>query len=249
MILAEIDFGQGVEDAWSSVATFVPRFLAFLAILLIGYFIAKAIAKITDRALERVGFDRAVERGGVGQMLARSKYDPSDFLSKVVLYGLMLIVLQMAFGVFGQNPVSDLIEGIIAYLPKVIAAVIIVVVAAAVAAVVRDLVAAALSSVDYGTTLAKAAGVAILVIGAFAALDQLQIAEDIVNILFTGLVVAIVGVAIVAVGGSGIRALQPRWETALDRWDQEKTKVRASTSSTETSRIAGDAGEGPAAPR
>ena len=55
-------------------------------------------------------------------------------ISKIVFYALFLIVLVLAFGVFGPNPVSDLLEGVIAYLPKVIAAIIIIVVAAAIAA-------------------------------------------------------------------------------------------------------------------
>ena len=64
-LLASIEWSQGIEDAWSEVAAFVPKLIGFLLVLLIGYFIAKAIANIADTALERVGFDNAVERGGV----------------------------------------------------------------------------------------------------------------------------------------------------------------------------------------
>lgn len=56
--------------------------------------------------LERVGFDRAVERGGAGKMLENTEYDPSDVVGKVIYYALLLIVLQLAFGVFGTNPSS-----------------------------------------------------------------------------------------------------------------------------------------------
>ena len=45
----------------------------------------------------------------------------------MVFYALFLIVLQMAFGVFGNNPISDLLEGVIAYLPRVIVAIVIIV--------------------------------------------------------------------------------------------------------------------------
>src|SRR5215210_3407161 len=133
MVLA-LDFGKGVEDAWASVAEFVPRLFAFLLILVIGYFIAKALARLLDRVLERVSFDRAVERGGIKRILDRTEYDASDIVSSVVFWAIFLIVLQMAFGIFGPNPVSRLIEGIIAYLPKVFAAILIVVILAAVAA-------------------------------------------------------------------------------------------------------------------
>lgn len=32
-----ISWSQGLQDAWSHVAVFVPKFLAFLVILVIGY--------------------------------------------------------------------------------------------------------------------------------------------------------------------------------------------------------------------
>ena len=47
-----------------------------------GYFVARVIAKAVDAVLERVGFDHAVERGGIKSALAKSKYDASDLLAK-----------------------------------------------------------------------------------------------------------------------------------------------------------------------
>jgi hypothetical protein len=225
-LIAAVDFGQGVEDAWSATASFVPKFLGFLVILAVGWFVAKAIATIVDKALERVGFDRAVERGGIRQALSNSKYDASDLVSKIVFYGLFLLVLQMAFGVFGTNPVSDLIEGIIAYLPKVFVAIIIVVVASAIAAAVKEIVQSALGGLSYGRSLATAASVAILVLGAFAALNQLEIAPAIVNGLFYAMLAVIAGSAIVAIGGGGIQPMRARWERTLDRYDEEKPQLQ-----------------------
>ena len=228
-MLAAIEWGRGVEDAWTKVASFVPKLVAFLAILIIGYFIVKIIAKAADAVLERVGFDRAVERGGVKQALAKSKYDASDIVSKVVFYGLFLVVLQMAFGVFGSNPVSDLLAGVIAYLPKVVAAIIIVVIAAAIAAAAKELLQASLGGLSYGSTLANAASLGIIAVGAFAALNQLQIAPAIVNGLFYATLAVIAGSAIIAIGGGGIRPMQQRWEQTLQRYDEEKSKIRQET--------------------
>jgi hypothetical protein len=59
-----IDFQGGLQDAWSRVATFVPKLAAALVVLIVGYFIAKLISRVTNRILARVGFDRAVERVG-----------------------------------------------------------------------------------------------------------------------------------------------------------------------------------------
>ena len=220
------------EGALESAATFLPKFLGFLVILIIGYIVAKAIAKILNKVLERVGFDRAVERGGVRKALAKSQYDPSDILGKVVFYALFLFVLQMAFGVFGPNPISELIQSVIAYLPKVFVAIVIVVIAAAIATAVREIVDAALGGLSYGKMLGNIAGFAILALGIFAALNQLEIAEPIVNGLFYAILAVVAGSAIIAIGGGGIQPMRGRWENALQTFDQEKDNVKREAQNT-----------------
>ena len=176
-VFAKIDVEGGVSDAIADVLAFIPKLFGFLVILVIGYFVAKALSKIVAKILERVGFDKAVERGGVKKALESSKYDASDLLGKLVFYAILLFVLQLAFGVFGQNPISDLLTSVIAYLPKVFAAFLIIVIAAAIGAAVRELLDATLAGLSYGSALANGVGVAILVVGVFAALDQLDIAQ------------------------------------------------------------------------
>jgi len=221
---------QGLGDAFSSIATFLPKLLGFLLILVIGYFVAKAFSKVLDKVLERVGFDRAVERGGVGRALSKSNYDASGLLGKILFYTLFLFVLQLAFGVFPANPISDLITSVIAYLPKLFVALIIVVVGAAIAAAVKEIIEASLGGLSYGRGLALAASVAILVITGFAALNQLEIAEEIVNGMFYAILATVVGSAVVAIGGGGISTMRRYWERAAARTEQESSAVREEAS-------------------
>ena len=236
--LAAVDFTGGVERAWASVAAFVPKLIGFLVIVLIGYLVAKLLAKVLDKILERVGFDRLVERGGVRRALERTRYDASDILAQIVFYAVMLFVLQMAFGIFGPNPVSDLIHSVIAFLPRIFVAILIVIIAAAIAAAVRELLRVSLGTLSYGNMLATAASVAIIAIGIFAALNQLEIAPAIVNGLFYALLAIVVGSAIVAIGGAGIVPLRRKWEEALARWDAEAPRLRRETQgATERARL------------
>jgi hypothetical protein len=241
-----VDFQGSVTSAWSNVITFVPKLAAALLIILVGYLIAKVIAGILNKVLERVGFDRAAERGGIKQALARSKYDPSDIIAKLAFWLIFLVTLQIAFGVFGPNPVSDLLKGLIAYLPNVFVAILIIVVAAAIARAVSDLLTSLLSSVSGGQLIAKGAGIAILVFAAFAALDQLQIAPRIVTGLWYAILAIVVGSAVVAIGGGGIKTMQRYWERATTKAEQRgpelKQQARQSASAS-----AGDEGNGAAA--
>jgi hypothetical protein len=216
----------GMEAMWMSVLAFVPRFIGFLVILIIGYFVAMFLGKAVDKLLEKVGFDRAVERSGMRKALAKTDINPSDILGKVAFYTIFLFVLQMAFGVFGPNPISDLLAGVIAFLPNIFVAIVITVLAASIAAAVRDIVMSSLGGLSYGRFLANAAGLAIVTIGVFAALTQLNIAPEIVLGLYYAMLAIIVGVAVVAVGGGGIGPMRNRWENALSVAEREVPRMQ-----------------------
>ena len=213
-MLAQVDIEGGLEEAWADVVTFAPKLLGFFIILLIGFLIAKALSKVVSALLERVGFDRLVERGALRQAFERNKTDASDVIGVIVFWLVFLIALQLAFGIWGPNPISDLLEGLIRYLPNVIVAVVIVVIAAVLARVLTDILEPMLGPVRGGSIIAKGAGLAILVVGVFAALDQLQVAPFVVTGLFYALLLVIVGSAVVAFGVGGI----PIARTYLERW-------------------------------
>lgn len=215
-----------VTDLFRSVASFLPKFVAFLLILLIGYFVAKAIGKAIGKVLERVGFDRAVERGGVKKALAKSQYDASDIVGKLIYYALLLFVLQLAFGVFGPNPISDLLTGVIAFLPKAVVAIIIIVVAAAIAAAVRELVGNTLGGLSYGKTLATIASVFILGLGVIAALNQVGIATTVTTPILISVLATVGGILVVGVGGGLVKPMQNRWESYLTSAENEAPKLR-----------------------
>lgn len=224
--IAQADVGVA-EEFGRTLARVLPQVGLCVVILVVGYLLARLLSATVDRVLGRVGFDRAVVRGGVGRVLERTRYDPSDLLAKLVFWLVLLVTAQLAFGVFGSNPVSDLIAGVIAFLPNVFVAVVILVLSAALAALVRELVEAAVGGSDSGRTLAAVASAAVLVIGGFAAASQLRIAPAILNAVFYALLATLAGSAIVAIGGAGIVPLRARWERALSRLDEEAPVMRA----------------------
>jgi hypothetical protein len=221
------NLGAALGDAMRMVAVFVPQLLLFLVILLIGWLIAKGLRKLTDTVLERLHFDRAVERGGIGQALARSKYDASDLIAMVVYYAVLLITLQLAFGVFGPNPISALLTGIVAFLPRIAVAIIIVVIASAIAAAVKDLVMSVTGRLSYGNVLANIASIFIIALGVIAALSQIGVAVAVTLPVLITVLATVGGILIVGVGGGLIRPMQQRWERWLDRAEQEAPMARA----------------------
>jgi hypothetical protein len=105
-----------------------------LTILIAGYFIAKALAKLVARVLTRLGFDQLAERGGIKTALAHS-----------------------------------------------------------------------LSGMPYANVLGNLAWGFILALGIIAALNQLHIAQNVLNAVLYAALAVLAGIAIVAVGGGASR--------------------------------------------
>ncbi len=228
-MLYAASIGDEFTDLFGTVVNVAVKVVIFLAIMALGWFVARWIRKALASFLKRVGFDRAVERGGLDRMLGN--YTASDLTARLVMFTFLLFVLQLAFGIFGPNPVSDLIAGVIAWLPRLFVAIVIVVVAAAIAGWVKELIADALSGLSYGKALATAAQVLVLLLGITAALSQIGVASSVTIPLLVAVLATVVGVIVVGVGGGLIKPMQHRWERILNRAETETSlaaeKVRA----------------------
>jgi hypothetical protein len=221
-----VDLRDALREMWHSVVLFVPKAVAFIAILMVGWIVARVLRGLVNRVLERVGFDRAVERGGVRHALAGGRYDASDLVAALAYYAVLLFTLQLAFGLWGPNPVSDLIRAIVAWLPRAAVAIIILVVAMAIAAAVRDLLGSTLSGLSYGRLMANLANAFIVGIGVVAALNQVGVATTVTTPILITVLATIGGILVVGVGGGLVRPMQQRWERWLSRAEQESPTLR-----------------------
>jgi hypothetical protein len=203
---------DGLGQAWSLVATFVPKLVGFLIILLIGWLIAKAVSKGLSLVLKKAGFGKLIEKTGLSGSIGQQKIDAAGILVKLVYYFILLIALQLAFGVFGPtNPVSQLLNDIIAFLPRIVVALVLIVVAAAIAKVVRDVVSSAMSGRPAGRYLATGAYWLIMAFGIIAALGQVNIATAITGPVLIAVLATVGGVIVVGFGGGLIKPAQDRW--------------------------------------
>lgn len=222
-----IDIGQSLADLWRTIVLFVPRLVVFVLILIIGWIVAKVLEKVVDKVLERVGFDRAVERSGVGRVFEGGRYDASSLIARIVFYAILLITLQLAFSVFGPNPVSNLLTAVVAWLPLAIVAIIILVVAGAIAGAVKDIITGMLGGTSYGRWIGVAAAVFIWALGIIAALNQVGIATAVTTPILVTVLATVGAIIAIGVGGGLIRPMQQRWERWLGRIEEQAPQMRA----------------------
>lgn len=220
-----MDMGQGLMDAWQAVVNFAPLLLGFLVILVLGWIIAWFVGKAVAKGLHSVGLDRALHRGGVAEYFERSRWTASELCGKIIYYIGLLFVLTLAFNVFGPNPVSTLLNDVIAWIPNALVALVIVVVTAMIAKAVRDLLSGALAGLSFGRLLANIAAVAVLALGIIAALNQMGVAMTVTLPVLIAVLATVGGILVVGVGGGMIKPMQSRWSRWLDVAERETGRM------------------------
>src|SRR5215218_9314715 len=156
--MAAIKISDSIQQGIDAFFAFVPNLIAFLVILVIGYFLAKIVSAIVRKALQKLGLDKALHESDAKQYVDRISPDasPSAAVGKVLFYILFVFVLTAAIGALKIPAVTAFMNQVLAYLPNVIAAIVIFVVAAAIAGAVAAGVAKLLGDTPTGKIVATA---------------------------------------------------------------------------------------------
>jgi flagellar biosynthesis protein FliQ len=215
----DIDFDGILTDTFGDLADFIPKLIAFALILVVGMFVARLIRRAVGTVLSKIGFDGYIDKAGIGGPLERAGFaDSGRFVAQIVYYLVALLVLKLSLSAFGDNDISDALDGLIEFIPKLIVAIVIVIVTGLVANAVGNMIRPALADLDYGDALGKLATAGIWMIGIFAAIDQIEFAQDIVDTLFTAIIGSLSAILVLKFGIGGIWAARDRfWPNVYDR--------------------------------
>ena len=228
MVLASSHtWGDKFRDGFEGLFAFLPNLIGFIAVLVIGYFVAKILAGALSKVLNRAGLDRTLTQGQGGQYVSKVTRSPSRLLGRVAFWAIMLGVLSLAANVLGIAALTAFVGAILAYLPNVIAAMLIFLVAGAIAAGVGALVARTMGDTPTGKVVATVVPGLVMAIAVFMILNQLKIAPAIVTITYAALLGALALAAALAFGLGGRDVAARMLEGAYQRGQESRDQVRS----------------------
>lgn len=173
----------------------IPRVIAFLAILIIGWLIASALAGVVAAILRAVNFNDLARRSGISGFIQNMgvNTDASGLLATIAKWFVRLIVLVVAFDALGLPAVSQVLQQFLLWIPNLIVAMVVLVIAGLLATAARNLVRSATAEAGFGNpnVMATLAQVAVWGFGIIIAVNQIGVADTLVNTLFMGLVGAL----------------------------------------------------------
>jgi len=205
--------GESFKAAYLQFATLAPNVLGMVVLLVVGYFVAKVLDRAVSALCHSLGLQKAAERGGlVGSMkqVGITRTLP-EIVGRVVFWLMLCVFLSAGFKVLGLTAVSETVDALIAYVPKLFAAIAITVIGLLFATFIRGIVATSTDRVGitYAEYLANACYY-ILVLTTFLTaakrleLDDFKLVEQMILIAFAAVAVGF-GLAI-GLGGKDTMA-------------------------------------------
>lgn len=185
----------------------IPRVLGFIVILIVGWLIASALAAGVAALLRAVRFNDIAQRSGITGFVQNMgiRKDASGFLADIVKWFVRLIVLVVAFDALGLTAVSSVFQQFLLWIPNLVVAVVVLVIAGLAANALGDLVRgstaqAGFSNPDLLETITR---IAVWSFGIVVAVNQIGVAQALVNTLFMGFIGALALAAGLAFGLGG----------------------------------------------
>lgn len=148
-------FEKMLETISQQVGTFLPGILSALAVLVIGWIVAKIIAMLVGRGLRKTGLGNKVSK----LISPNGKVDASKVVSKGVFYLLMLFVLITFFNVLDlpivSKPLDAFLEQIFAYAPRLLSALGLGVTGYVLARVLKEVTRGGLEAIDIDSRISN----------------------------------------------------------------------------------------------
>jgi hypothetical protein len=177
-----------IVDFWSSIVSFAPQLFAGLLLLILGLI----FGNVTRRLI--LGLSSLITKSKIAGKIKLEKVVPTalwlEIIAEMVRWTVIILFLVAAVDAWGLSQVGSLLSELVLYLPNVFISVVIAFIGMVVSSLVADLVTQ--SAKDMG---AKATGIlstlsryTVIVFTILMILNQLGVAEDLVRILFSGII-------------------------------------------------------------
>lgn len=171
---------------------FLPSFFAAILIFLFGLVLGKWVKALVVKILSAVKLDQVLRKAGLDSYLNKAdiRGKVEVFFGELIRWLIILVFSMAAVNILGLTTVSAVLNSLLGYIPNIISAVLILTVGVLLAGLVESLIKGAVSQIDVRISrmLAKIASYLVVVVSALAAINELGIAQSLINTLFIGVV-------------------------------------------------------------
>ncbi len=188
-----LGIGDSLLLSWNTLLGWLPNVLGALLILLVGAYIAKLVREVFKRIFRFVKVDQWLDKLGVNKFLKTGGVAISipDIFLWLIYWVVALVFLNSAAQVLGIPSITEFVEQLVNFIPRVFAGLVIMLIGIVAAKAVGDI----LGNVTAGKVYKTIAYWVILLIAFVTAIEQLGFKVDFLaanlNIVLAGVMLAV----------------------------------------------------------
>ena len=176
---------ESFTKAYDQIISVAPQIVAMLVVVVVGYIVAKFVAKTVTTLSEKLGFQTAADQSGLADSMHHMglQRNVPAIIGNIVFWLLMSVVLMAGFNILGLQAVTDAMQEIVHYIPKLLVATVLIVVGLLVATFLRGVVATSADrlGLSYAEHLANACYYVFALLTFIAAFKQLGVQFDLLE--------------------------------------------------------------------
>ena len=198
MIDLSIITNEVLGKFWQGFLNFVPKLVLALVVFIIGWLISEGIGKLIEEILKRLKLDKLSRSKRWSESLQKADFETSlsGFVGAICKWILIIVVLWLTVDILlpANSGFSEFLHAIVTWLPNLVIAILIFVSTVIFANFSEKIVKVGVEGAKVGYS--KLAGTitrwAIWIFGIAAILLQLGIAQQLILVLFQGIVAILV---------------------------------------------------------
>ena len=216
-----IEVSSAVLNSLAAFINFIPSLIGGLIVLVIGLVIAAIVHRIIVAAFRTAQIEKYLDKYGITKVDGRD-VEWSQILAELARWSIIIIFLIPTLEAWRLGAVNNILNRVILYIPNVIVAVILALVGLVFAKLAHKVAFSASRSLgkDLANTVALVAQWSLTVFVAFLVLHQLGVAQELLRILFGGLVAMVAIAGGIAFGLGGKETAQKILQSAWDKFNK-----------------------------
>jgi hypothetical protein len=193
---------DSLSDLWDQVIAWLPTVLVVIVLLILGWVFARLISALTQRLLRRLKVDGIFEHVGLAEGFTKAGItrSASELIGLVIFWLVFLSFILLALEQFGLMAVVLPLQGLISYLPRLLASALVLIVGAFLAQFLGRVsqATAAGMGIEFHQPLGQFVQVLLLVVTVILAVDQLGFNLTLLTETFTNLLTVVVAGLVLA---------------------------------------------------
>lgn len=222
-----IDFAiEPLRALLQETGSYLPRLAVALVVVAIGWLIAKALRLGVARALRAFNFHVLTQRSGVDGFLQQggTEKDLTAIIGWLVYLAVLLGALIVAFNGLGLTQVTDLLQRVLLFLPRLLVALLVLVFGSYFARFAHDAIVGYMRSagISDAELLGRLGQYGVMAFVVLLAVDHLDIGGGLIQQTFLILLLGVVLALALAFGLGG----RDRAAALLERWFPRRERER-----------------------